>query len=326
MSLTDLTFPRETVFLVTGGAGFIGSHLVEGILSLGCRVRVLDNLSTGFRANLAPFEGNPNFSFTEGDIRDLPTVLTLCEGVDYILHEAAWGSVPRSLKMPLEYAANNTVGTLNIFEAAKRCGVRRVVFASSSSVYGDDPTLPKTEGREGQPLSPYALTKRETELWASLYCRIFGLDAIALRYFNVFGPRQNPEGAYAAVIPKFIAAALGGVRPVIHGDGRQSRDFTYVDNVVEANLLACLAPPGGAGAVLNIAGGQTHTLIDLWEEIAKQTGCTLTPLHDEPRKGDILHSHADLTAAREMIGYTPSVSFREGLSRTIRRYREERAR
>nr|MCR5042129.1 NAD-dependent epimerase/dehydratase family protein [Clostridia bacterium] len=247
MSYSDVSFPDGSVFLVTGGAGFIGSNICEALLKKKCVVRCLDDLSTGKRENVSIFENDPNYTFIEGDVKDIDVCLDACDGADYVIHEAAWGSVPRSIEMPLFYCANNITGTLNMLEAARRSGVKKFVYASSSSVYGDEPNLPKTEGREGNLLSPYALTKRCDEEWAKQYTRHYGLDTYGLRYFNVFGPRQDPNGAYAAVIPRFIRQLLHGVRPTINGDGRQSRDFTYVENVVEANLKACAAPHEAAG-------------------------------------------------------------------------------
>ena len=226
MGYKDLKFPEGSVFLVTGGAGFIGSNLCEAILGLGYKVRCLDDLSTGKIENTEIFKDDPNYTFIKGDIKDLDTCMKACEGVDYVLNQAAWGSVPRSIEMPLFYNLNNIAGTLNMLEAARQNGVKKFVYASSSSVYGDEPNLPKTEGREGNLLSPYAVTKRCDEEWAKMYTMHYGLDTYGLRYFNVFGRRQDPNGAYAAVIPKFIKLLLNGERPTINGDGKQSRDFT----------------------------------------------------------------------------------------------------
>ena len=237
MGYRHLEFPENSTFLVTGGAGFIGSNLCQTILEMGYKVRCLDNLSTGKKSNMDEFIDNPDFTFIEGDIRDLDTCIKACEGVDYVLNQAAWGSVPRSIEMPLLYEDINIGGTLNMMEAARRCGVKKFVYASSSSVYGDEPNLPKKEGREGNLLSPYALTKRVDEEYGKLYKKLYGLDTYGMRYFNVFGRRQTPDGAYAAVIPKFIKQLLSGEVPTINGDGKQSRDFTYVENVVETSKL-----------------------------------------------------------------------------------------
>ncbi len=232
MGYSELNFPAGSRFLVTGGAGFIGSNLCEAILRLGYNVRCLDDLSTGKQANVDMFAGNSRYEFIKGDIKDFDTCMKACDGIDYVLNQAAWGSVPRSIEMPLFYCANNIQGTLNMMEAARQNGIKKFVYASSSSVYGDEPNLPKTEGREGNLLSPYALTKRCDEEWAKQYTRHYGLATIGLRYFNVFGRRQDPNGAYAAVIPKFIKMLLNGERPTINGDGRPSRDFTYIENVI----------------------------------------------------------------------------------------------
>jgi len=224
----NITFEKDTVFLVTGGAGFIGSNLGEVLLDRGYKVRCLDNLSNGKQENVTPFMGNPNFAFINGDIRDLDLCKKVCAGVDYVLHQAAWGSVPKSIEMPLLYEQINIRGTLNMMEAARQNGVKKFVYASSSSVYGDGPNLPQKEGREGNLLSPYALTKRANEEYGKLYTKLYGLDTYGLRYFNIFGKRQDPNGAYAAVIPKFIKQLINNERPIINGDGKQSRDFTYI--------------------------------------------------------------------------------------------------
>lgn len=315
----QVTFPENTLFLVTGGAGFIGSHLCETLLAMGHRVRCLDNLSTGKREHVEMFSTNPRYEFIEGDIKDLATCLTACEGVDFVLHQAAWGSVPRSIEMPLSYNGDNLCGTLNVLEAARQSGVKRVVYASSSSVYGDEPTLPKKEGREGQLLSPYALTKRACEEWAKQYTRHYGLFTCGLRYFNVFGPRQNPNGPYAAVIPRWMGEMKNGKQPTVYGDGTQSRDFTYVDNAVQANLKACLAPEEAAGRAFNVACGERVTLLEVFEHLAIALGKKdLTPQFADRRAGDIVHSLADIEDAKRILGYTPSVSFAEGIQKTVK--------
>jgi UDP-N-acetylglucosamine 4-epimerase len=321
MSYQDLHFSESTLFLVTGGAGFIGSNLCEAILKKGCRVRCLDDLSTGKQANVDLFMDNPRYEFARGDVKELDTCIAACEGVDYVLHEAAWGSVPRSIEMPLFYSLNNIQGTLNMLEAARRCGVKTFVYASSSSVYGDEAHLPKTEGAEGNLLSPYAVTKRCDEEWAKQYHRHYGLKTIGLRYFNVFGRRQDPEGAYAAVIPKFIRMLLHGEQPVIHGDGRQSRDFTYVENVVEANLKACLAPDEASGEAFNIAYGGREYLIDIYWVLTNALGKDVEPVFGPERPGDIKHSNADISKARRLLGYDPEYDFARGIAETIDWYR-----
>ena len=321
MGYKHLTFPEDSLFLVTGGAGFIGSNLCEAILNMGYRVRVLDDLSTGKQTNVDLFSGHEGYEFIRGDIKDLDVCLNACAGVDYVLHEAAWGSVPRSLEMPLFYCGNNVQGTLNMLEAARRRGVKKFVYASSSSVYGDHPALPKREGQEGEPISPYALTKKQDEEWARLYTRLYGLDTLGLRYFNVFGRRQDPNGTYAAVIPKFIKQLLAGERPVIYGDGTQSRDFTYIENVVEANLKACLAPAEAAGAVYNVACGSRVTLLDVYRTISTALGVNTEPLFAPVRGGDIKDSHADITKAVTALGYDPDYDFARGVAETIDWYR-----
>ena len=320
MGYESVRFPAGTVFLVTGGAGFIGSNLCEALLKLGCRVRCLDDLSTGKQENVDLFLNDPNYTFLKGDIKDYETCLKATEGVDYVLNEAAWGSVPRSIEMPLFYCANNIQGTLNMLEASRQNGVKRFVYASSSSVYGDEPNLPKTEGREGNLLSPYALTKRCDEEWAKQYTMHYGLETVGLRYFNVFGRRQDPNGAYAAVIPKFIQQLLRGERPTINGDGRQSRDFTYIENVIEANLKACLAPKEAAGEAFNVAYGGREYLIDIYYGLTKALCTDVEPIFGPDRKGDIKHSNADISKARRLLGYDPSWSFDRGIRDAIEWY------
>ena len=322
MGYQNVRFPEDTTFLVTGGAGFIGSNLCEAILKKGCRVRCLDDLSTGKQVNIDPFMEDPDFTFIKGDIKDLDTCMRACEGVDYVLNEAAWGSVPRSIEMPLFYCANNITGTLNMLEAARQNGVKKFVYASSSSVYGDEPNLPKHEGQEGNLLSPYAVTKRADEEWAKQYTRHYGLDTYGLRYFNVFGRRQDPNGAYAAVIPKFIKQLLHGETPTINGDGMQSRDFTYIENVIEANLKACLADHSAAGEAFNVAYGGREYLIDIYHGLTEALGVDIEPIFGPERPGDIRHSNADISKAKEMLGYDPDWSFDRGIKAAIEWYKE----
>lgn len=322
MGYSDLKFPKDSVFLVTGGAGFIGSNLCEAILKMGYKVKCLDDLSTGKQANVDLFLDDPNYTFIKGDIKDLDTCMAACEGVDYVLNQAAWGSVPRSIEMPLFYEKNNIMGTLNMMEAARQQGVKKFVYASSSSVYGDHPVLPKKEGHEGNLLSPYALTKRVDEEFAKLYTRLYGLDTYGMRYFNVFGRRQDPDGAYAAVIPKFIKMLMNGETPTINGDGMQSRDFTYIENVIEANLKACLAPHEAAGNAFNIAYGGREYLIDIYHSLTRALGKDIEPNFGPDRAGDIKHSNADISKAREMLGYDPDYDFDSGLKLAIDWYVE----
>lgn len=322
MGYKDVSFPEGSRFLVTGGAGFIGSNLCEAILSLGYQVRCLDDLSTGKLSNMDLFIDSPMFEFIEGDIRDFDTCLQATNEIDYVLHQAAWGSVPRSIEMPLFYEEVNIRGTLNMLEASRQNGVQKFVYASSSSVYGDEPNLPKIEGREGNLLSPYALTKRTDEEYAKLYTRLYGLDTYGMRYFNVFGRRQDPDGAYAAVIPRFLRQLMAGERPTINGDGQQSRDFTYIDNVIEANLKACHAPHEAAGEAFNIAYGGREFLNNVYQGLAKALGTNLEPIYGPDRAGDIKHSNADISKAREMLGYDPDYDFETGIMLAIEWYKE----
>ena len=322
MTYEELQFPKDSLLLVTGGAGFIGSNICEALLNMGHKVRCLDNLSTGKQANVDIFLSNPNYEFIKGDIKDLDTCMNACEGVDYVMNEAAWGSVPRSIEMPLFYCANNIQGTLNMLEAARQNHVKKFVYASSSSVYGDEPNLPKTEGREGNLLSPYAVSKMADEEWAKQYTRHYGLDTYGLRYFNVFGRRQDPNGAYAAVIPKFIKQLLDGDTPTINGDGKQSRDFTYIENVIEANLKACLATSEAAGEAFNIAYGGREYLLDIYYGLTEALGIDKEPNFGPDRAGDIKHSNADISKAKELLGYDPDWSFDRGIKAAIEWYKE----
>lgn len=311
--------------LVTGGAGFIGSNLVEHLLNdpRVKAVRVLDNLATGSVKNLAAFESDPRFEFVQGDIRDYQACLQAAENMDLISHQAALGSVPRSINDPLTTNDVNITGTLNIFTAAKEKGVRRVVYAASSSTYGDHPGLPKVEDKIGSPLSPYAVTKYVNELYAKVYAGVYGLELIGLRYFNVFGPNQNPQGPYAAVIPLFINAVLNNEPPVINGDGETSRDFTYVANAVQANEKALFTENTAAvNQVYNIAYGERTTLNEVFEMIKEVAGSDLAAKHGSERKGDVRHSLADISKAKSLLGYDPAFSVKDGLKRAFEWYRK----
>ncbi|MFW3364861.1 SDR family oxidoreductase [Aerococcus viridans] len=321
MGYENVKFAEDAVFLVTGGAGFIGSNLVEALLKKGHTVRVLDDLSQGKQSNVDMFLDNVNYTFIKGDIRELDTCIKACEGVDYVLNQAAWGSVPRSIEMPLLYEEINIRGTLNMMEAARQNGVKKFVYASSSSVYGDEPNLPKQEGREGNLLSPYALTKTVDEEYGKLYSKLYGLDTYGLRYFNVFGKRQDPNGAYAAVIPKFIKQLLNDEQPTINGDGKQSRDFTYIENVIEANLKACKASSKVAGEAFNIAYGGREFLIDVYHSLTKALGKDIEPIFGPDRAGDIKHSNADITKAKELLKYSPDYNFDDGIREAIDCYK-----
>jgi UDP-N-acetylglucosamine/UDP-N-acetylgalactosamine 4-epimerase len=312
--------------LVTGGAGFIGSNIVERLLQREDveLVRVLDNLATGSLVNVEPFQVNPRFEFVQGDIRSFDTCAKVMEGIDAITHQAALGSVPRSINDPLTTNEVNITGTLNIFTAAKEAGVKRVVYAASSSTYGDHPGLPKVEDLIGNPLSPYAVTKYVNELYARVYGNVYGLETIGLRYFNVFGPRQNPAGPYAAVIPLFINAVLNNEPPLINGDGETSRDFTYVANAVQANEQALFTDNTEAvGQVFNIAFGERTTLNELFETIKEIAGSDLAPKYGPERAGDVRHSLADITKGRNLLDYDPNISVREGLKTTFEWYRKQ---
>lgn len=310
----------KKIHLVTGGAGFIGSHLVESLIGRDQEVRVLDNFLTGKRENISPFL--KYIELIEGDIRDLETCKRALNGVEVVYHQAALPSVPRSVEDPILTDEINVRGTLNLLVASEEKKIKKFIFASSSSVYGDDPQLPKQEGVEGVPLSPYAVSKFVGEKYCQVFSRIYGLDTVCLRYFNVFGPRQDPHSQYAAVVPLFITKMLKGERPTIFGDGKQSRDFTYIGNIVKANLLA--AETGDlAGEVLNIACGDRITVNTLFDKIRSVFETDIRPVYDEPRPGDIEHSFADITKAERMLKYKPEVSFEEGLEKTILHFRGE---
>lgn len=322
MGYKNLKFEKESTFLITGGAGFIGSNLAEAILEMGYRVRVLDNFSTGKRENIERFKDNPNFLLIEGDIRDIKTCEKAIENVDYVLHQAAWGSVPRSIEMPLIYEEINIKGHLNMMEVARKANVKKFVYASSSSVYGDHPALPKVEGVEGKVLSPYALTKKVNEEYANLYFRLYGLETIGLRYFNVFGRYQDPHGFYAAVIPKFVKMLLNNEAPTINGDGETSRDFTYIDNVIEANLKACLASSEASGRAFNIAYGGRETLNNLYKKLCELLEKEIPANYGPERAGDIRHSNASIENTKKYLGYDPEYNLDKGLELTIEWYKE----
>jgi len=300
-------------YLVTGGAGFIGSHTVERLLQLGAKVRVLDNFATGKRHYLFPLQDR--IDLIEGDIRYLNMVQEATKGVDYVIHLAALPSVPRSIRTPLESNDVNVGGTLNVLIAARDAGVKRVVYGASSSAYGNTEVLPKGEDMPALPLSPYAVNKFTGELYCRVFHEVYGLETASLRYFNVFGPRQDPMSQYSAVIPKFVGAVMAGKRPVIYGDGEQSRDFTYVENVVEATLLACTAQ-GVAGETINVACGQRVTLSELVKMIGRLLDTEVDPVYETSRTGDVKHSLADIRKAQRRLGYAPKIDLEDGLRRT----------
>lgn len=308
-----------TTYLVTGGAGFIGSNLVRALLERGGNVRVLDNLATGRRTNLADIA--TEIELIEGDLRDPAVVERAVRGVDTVFHQGALPSVARSLTEPLASHEVNATATLSLLLAARDAGVRRFVYASSSSVYGNTPVLPKSEDLPTSPLSPYAVSKLAGEQYCRVFAQLYGLETVALRYFNVFGPRQDPTSQYAAVIPRFIHAMRRGEPPLIHGDGTQSRDFSYVANVVDANLRAATAPNVG-GEVFNIACGERHSLLELVSALNRILGTRIEPRFGAPRPGDVKHSQADIARARRLLGYEPRVSFEEGLALTVAWYAE----
>jgi UDP-N-acetylglucosamine/UDP-N-acetylgalactosamine 4-epimerase len=306
--------------LVTGGAGFIGSNIVEALLQHDdvSIVRVLDNLETGYIDNLKPFLNHPKFEFLEGDIRDFDMCLKAAKDMDLICHQAALGSVPRSIADPLTTNAVNITGTLNIFNAAKELNIKRVVYAASSSTYGDSKKLPKVENRIGNPLSPYAVTKLVNELYANVFSSIYGIEFIGLRYFNVFGPNQSPNGAYAAVVPLFMQALLDGKSPKINGDGQQSRDFTHVANAVQANIKALFTTNKKAvNQVYNVAVGDQTTLVEMFNMLREVAKSDIEPIFGPPRMGDIKHSLADISKAKKLLGYNPQINIKIGLQLTF---------
>lgn len=312
--------------LVTGGAGFIGSNLVEALLKdeRVSFVRVLDNLSTGFLKNIEPYMTDPRFEFLEGDIRDFDTCKKAVEGIDVITHQAALGSVPRSINDPLTTNGVNITGALNVFTAAKEAGIKRLVYAASSSTYGDHPGLPKVEDIIGNPLSPYAVTKYVNELYARVYASLYQMEFVGLRYFNIFGPRQNPNGPYAAVIPLFAEALINQKPPTINGDGSHSRDFTFVANAVQANILSLFSKNKEAvNQVYNIACGEQTSLLELFNGLNKEAKTTLQPIFGPERLGDVKHSLADISKAKQLLGYNPLVSVEEGLKVTFGWYKKK---
>lgn len=305
---------NESTFLVSGGAGFIGSNIVDYLLKNGAaEVRVLDNLSNGFIENLEEFRTNPRFKFIEGDIRNIDHCKDAVKGIDYISHQAALGSVPRSINDPATSNAVNVAGFLNMLVAAKDEGVKKMVYASSSSVYGDSIASPKHEGQEGNTMSPYAVTKSVNEQYGRVFSSVYGFHTIGLRYFNVFGPKQNPHGDYAAVIPRFIIHAINNTNPTIYGDGQQARDFTFVENAVQANIKAMLTEGINSHEVFNIAYGESYSVNTLWEEISNLFNCQSKPSYHPERKGDVRNSLASLEKATKIIGYNPTVSLKNGL-------------
>jgi len=324
MSSFHTTDISQKAFLVTGGAGFIGSHIVEYLLSHGAgKVRVLDNLSTGLQSNIDLFAHHPNYEFMLGDIRDTDTCTKACDGISYVTHQAALGSVPRSVKDPVTSNEVNVGGFVNMITAAKDAGVTSFVYASSSSVYGDEPNLPKIESKTGNLLSPYAVTKMTNELYANVYHRLYGMNVAGLRYFNVFGQRQDPNGPYAAVIPLFVTGILNQTPVYINGDGEQTRDFTYVANAVQANIRAMLSTnPSSFGQAYNVATGNNFTVNFLFQSIASLLGISHTPTHRQPREGDIRDSLADISKANTLLGYTPTQQFMDGLKITVNYFKE----
>ncbi len=304
-------------FLITGGAGFIGSNIADRLLEQGHSVRVIDNFLTGKRENLSKALNSQRFELIEGDIRNLDTVRRACEGIDFVLHEAAIPSVPRSIDDPIATNEVNINGTLNVLKASYENKVKRVVYAASSSAYGDTAVLPKKEDMNPSPLSPYAVSKLTGEYYCRVFTSVYGLETVSLRYFNIFGPRQDPNSTYAAVVPRFITALLKGESPTVYGDGEQSRDFTYIENVIHANINACYAPPAAAGRVLNIACGTRFTLNTVLRKLEEIFDKKANPKYLPPKKGDVKHSQADITNAANYLQYKIEVDFETGLRRTV---------
>lgn len=317
---TDLS---KSSFLITGGAGFIGSNVVDYLIRNNAgKVRVLDNLATGFNRNIEKYTGLKNFEFVNADIRDVDACNNACRGIDFVSHQAALGSVPRSIKDPQSTHAVNATGFLNMIVAARDAKVKRFVYASSSSVYGDHPGLPKKEEHTGNPLSPYAVSKKTNELYAKVFAETYNMEVIGLRYFNVFGPNQSPEGGYAAVIPLFMQAVLENKSPVIDGDGEQSRDFTFVENAVQANILAMLSDNKDAlNKIFNVAVGERVTVNELFRLIAELVNSDLKPTYRSPRPGDVRDSLADITSIQKHLGYNPTIKINEGLRQTLEWFR-----
>jgi UDP-N-acetylglucosamine 4-epimerase len=322
----EFTSLKEKKILVTGGAGFIGSNLCEKLLELNAFVFCLDNFSTGKRENIESFMSNPNFKLIEGDIRNIDDCMNSVKDVDFVLHQAALGSVPRSIKDPITSNDVNVNGFLNMLVASREAKIKRFVYAASSSTYGDSESMPKVEDVIGKPLSPYAVTKYVNELYADVFSKTYGLETIGLRYFNVFGRRQDPNGAYAAVIPKFVSQLMKGESPTINGDGTYSRDFTYIDNVIQANLLSVIAEKKATNNVYNVAYGERNTLNDLMrclkEYLSKfdENISTINVVNGEKREGDIPHSHASIEKAKALLEYNPQFSLQKGLKEAVQWY------
>lgn len=315
----------QSSFLVTGGAGFIGSHITEYLLKNGAKkVRVLDNMVNGFQSNLDTLRQFSSFEFIEGDIRNAETCVKACEGIDYISHQAALGSVPRSIKEPLYFNEVNVLGFINMLKAAVDNKVKQFVYASSSSVYGDEPTLPKKEERIGNCLSPYAATKKTNELYAQVFADVYGIKLMGFRYFNVFGPRQDPDGPYAAVIPLFVKGIMKRTPVYINGDGEQTRDFTYVENAVQVNVKGMLTDnPGALKKAYNVAVGESYSVNYLYNACKKHLESDFEATHREPRAGDIRNSLADISLAKNLLGYSPTKKFEDGLTETIEYFKNK---